>query len=43
MEQGGAILKHAKDPELARSFRDQLLGAGGRALLERYGFSRVKE
>ncbi|MFL5355904.1 molybdate ABC transporter substrate-binding protein [Archangium sp.] len=38
MEQGGAILKRAEDPELARQFRDFLLGAEGKALLERHGF-----
>lgn len=38
MEQGGAILKRAEDPELARQFRDFLLGAEGKALLKRYGF-----
>ncbi|MFY0568515.1 molybdate ABC transporter substrate-binding protein [Archangium lansingense] len=43
MEQGGAILKKAKDPELARQFRDYLLGTEGNALLKRYGFSLVKE
>lgn len=43
LEQGGAILKHAKEPELARSFRDHLLGAEGEALLKRYGFSLPKE
>lgn len=39
MEQGGVILEKAKDPELARQFRDLLLGAPSRALLERYGFT----
>jgi molybdate transport system substrate-binding protein len=39
MEQGGAILKGARDVELAMRFRDFLLGAEGKALLERYGFS----
>ncbi|HEX8818847.1 MAG TPA: molybdate ABC transporter substrate-binding protein [Archangium sp.] len=38
MEQGGAILKRARDVELAKRFRDYLLGAEGKALLERYGF-----
>ncbi|HZH74754.1 MAG TPA: molybdate ABC transporter substrate-binding protein [Archangium sp.] len=38
MEQGGAILKRAQDVELARRFRDYLLGPQGKALLERYGF-----
>jgi molybdate transport system substrate-binding protein len=43
MEQGGAILKHAKTPALAQAFRDYLLGPEGKALLERYGFSLLKE
>ena len=43
MEQGGAILKHAKDPALAQAFRDHLLGPQGEALLKRYGFSLPKE
>ncbi|HYO55318.1 molybdate ABC transporter substrate-binding protein, partial [Archangium sp.] len=43
MEQGGAILKRARAPELARQFRDHLLGAEGKALLERYGFFPPKE
>ncbi|WP_375765781.1 molybdate ABC transporter substrate-binding protein [Archangium gephyra] len=43
MEQGGAILKRAKAPELARRFRDHLLGLEGTALLKRYGFSLPKE
>lgn len=38
MEQGGAILKRAEDPELARQFRDFMLGAEGKAILQRYGF-----
>jgi molybdate transport system substrate-binding protein len=36
IEQGGVILK---DSPAARAFRDWLLGAGGRALLQQYGFS----
>jgi molybdate transport system substrate-binding protein len=36
IEQGGAILK---DSPAAREFRDWLLGASGRALLQQYGFS----
>ena len=39
MEQGGALLKKAEDPELARQFRDALLDARSRPLLERYGFT----
>lgn len=38
MEQGGVILKSAKDVNAARSFRSFLLGAQGRAILKRYGF-----
>ena len=43
MEQGGAILKRAQDVELAKRFRDYLLGAQGKALLARYGFFLPKE
>ncbi|MFY0523655.1 molybdate ABC transporter substrate-binding protein [Archangium gephyra] len=43
LEQGGAILKHAKEPALAQAFRDHLLGPEGTALLKRYGFSLPKE
>ncbi|OJT26534.1 molybdate ABC transporter substrate-binding protein [Archangium sp. Cb G35] len=43
MEQGGAILKRAKDPALAREFRGHLLGPEGTAVLERYGFSLPEE
>lgn len=39
MEQGGVVLKKAQDPELARQFRDALLGPQSRSLLERYGFT----
>jgi ABC-type molybdate transport system substrate-binding protein len=38
MEQGGIILKWAKDMDAARSFRDFVLGKHGRAVLKRYGF-----
>jgi len=38
LEQGGAILKAAKDPAAARALRDLVLGARGRAVLERWGF-----
>lgn len=38
MEQGGIILKWAKDPDAARAFRDFVLGKDGRAVLKRYGF-----
>ncbi|MDC0713017.1 molybdate ABC transporter substrate-binding protein [Stigmatella sp. ncwal1] len=43
MEQGGAILKGARDVALAKQFREELLGAEGRALLKRYGFSLLGE
>jgi molybdate transport system substrate-binding protein len=39
IEQGGIILKSAKNLEMARSFRDFVLGDHGREVLERYGFS----
>ncbi|HEX2101774.1 MAG TPA: molybdate ABC transporter substrate-binding protein, partial [Candidatus Synoicihabitans sp.] len=38
MEQGGIILKTTQEPELARTFRDFVLGRRGRAVLERFGF-----
>ncbi len=38
LEQGGAILKRARDVQLAKQFRDYLLGTEGKALLKRYGF-----
>ncbi|QRN93717.1 molybdate ABC transporter substrate-binding protein [Archangium violaceum] len=38
MEQGGAILARARDVELAKRFRDGLLGPDGEALLKRHGF-----
>jgi len=38
MEQGGLILKWARDPRAARLFREHVLGAEGRALLKRWGF-----
>jgi len=38
MEQGGTILRWAVDPDAARLLRRFVLGADGRAVLERYGF-----
>jgi molybdate transport system substrate-binding protein len=38
IEQGGVILKWAKNPEVAQSFRGFVTGSKGRSLLERYGF-----
>jgi molybdate transport system substrate-binding protein len=38
MEQGGAIMKWAKDAAAAQALRDFILGKHGRALLKRYGF-----
>jgi molybdate transport system substrate-binding protein len=38
LDQGGLILKRARDPEAAKTFRDFLLGDSGRAVLKRYGF-----
>ena len=39
MEQGGIILKSSKNLEMARAFRDFVLGDHGREVLERCGFS----
>jgi len=39
IEQGGVILKSSRDLEMARAFRDFVLGDRGREVLERYGFS----
>jgi molybdate transport system substrate-binding protein len=38
MDQGGMILKTTKSPELARAFRDFVLAAEGRVVLDRFGF-----
>jgi molybdate transport system substrate-binding protein len=38
MEQGGIILKAAKNLETARGFRDFILGEHGREVLKHYGF-----
>ena len=38
MEQGGVILPWATDATAAQALRAFLLGAEGRAMLERYGF-----
>jgi molybdate transport system substrate-binding protein len=38
MEQGGIVLKWTKEAVAARAFRDFVLGAPGRAVLDRYGF-----
>ena len=38
MEQGGVIMKGAKDVLAARAFRDLVLGPAGRSVLKRYGF-----
>jgi len=37
LEQGGVILKAARNPEAARQFRDFVLSAPGRATLKRFG------
>ena len=39
MEQGGLILKWTKQEATARAFREYVLGAAGRAILRRWGFS----
>jgi molybdate transport system substrate-binding protein len=38
IEQGGAILKSAADPDAARALRGFLLSAEGQAILKKYGF-----
>jgi molybdate transport system substrate-binding protein len=38
LDQGGVVLKWAKDPEAAGAFRDFVVGPAGRDILERYGF-----
>ena len=43
MEQGGAILQWASNPEAARALRSFLLGDEARAILKRYGFSLPDE
>jgi molybdate transport system substrate-binding protein len=43
MEQGGVILKWAKDPDAARALRTFLTGADGRSVLKRYGFFLPEE
>jgi molybdate transport system substrate-binding protein len=39
MEQGGVIMKSARNPAQAQTFRAFLMGQEGRAILKRYGFS----
>ena len=39
IEQGGLILKWAKDPEAAEALRQFVLGGEGRAILKGYGFA----
>jgi molybdate transport system substrate-binding protein len=38
LEQAGVIMRWARDPAAARAFRDFVMGAGGRAILARYGY-----
>ena len=38
MEQGGIVLKGAREPAAARALRDALLGSRGREVLKEYGF-----
>jgi molybdate transport system substrate-binding protein len=38
LEQGGVIMKEARDPAAARAFRGFILGERGRAILARYGY-----
>jgi molybdate transport system substrate-binding protein len=39
LEQGGVIMKHASGAQAAQLFRSFMLGADGRAVLDRYGFA----
>jgi len=39
LRQGGTILRWASDPGIARSLRDFVVGADGRAMLQQFGFS----
>jgi molybdate transport system substrate-binding protein len=39
MDQGGVIMKWAKDPDAARAFRAFFIGPGGRSTLEKFGFA----
>jgi ABC-type molybdate transport system substrate-binding protein len=43
MVQGGVILKWAKDPDAARTFRSFLIDPKGRAILKKYGFMQPEE
>jgi molybdate transport system substrate-binding protein len=38
MEQGGVIMSWAKETRAAQALRDFMLGAQGKAILQRYGF-----
>jgi molybdate transport system substrate-binding protein len=38
LDQGGVILSATKQPELARQFREMIVGPQGRETLQRYGF-----
>ncbi len=42
IEQGGAILRDARDPETAAAFRDFTLSPKGREVLARYGFTEAE-
>jgi molybdate transport system substrate-binding protein len=39
MEQGGVVLRWAKDPDAARTFRAFLTSAEGRSIFKKYGFT----
>jgi molybdate transport system substrate-binding protein len=43
IEQGGVILKAAKNPDAVRTFRSFLTDTDGRAILKKYGFSVPSE
>jgi hypothetical protein len=42
-EQGGVILSWAQDRAAAETFRDFVLGQGGRAILRRHGFRQARD
>lgn len=43
MQQGGVILKHARDADAARQFRSFMMAPSGRSILKSYGFSFQEE
>jgi molybdate transport system substrate-binding protein len=43
LEQGGVVLKWAKDPDAANAFRQFMSSDGGKAILKKYGFAAGQE